>query len=144
MTTNVIHQLAGDARVPRTKEVRINLKLGTDNLTAGDSHKVFKFAKDGYVGNFAIRSDVNLDPHATPTLVLDVGDVSNPDKFIDGATALQLYAGFFTNILAETTIAGTQVLEDSFIVFDIDVGAATATAGTVTITFEYTALEIPA
>lgn len=144
--TNLIHQFAGDARAPRGFQagagpVQIELDLGTDNLNTGDVHKVFKFAKAGFVGNFAIKADTNMDSHATPTLVIDVGDVSNPDKFIDGATAAQAYAGYYTNAIAETTIAGTAVAADSFIVVDIDAGAATAVAGKLIVSFDYTQLE---
>jgi hypothetical protein len=144
--TNTIHQMAGDARFPLSMggsgqgTIKVTVDLSLANLVVDSEHKLFKFAKKGFVGNFAIVSDVNMET-AGPTLTLDVGDASNDDKFIAGATGAQVFAGYYTNALAETTIAGTEVAADSFIILSVKAAAATAVVGTVTVTFQYTALD---
>ena len=141
--TSLTHQMAGDARNGQGT-INVQLDLETGNLTTGDSHNMYKFAKAGFVSQFAIRSSVDLDPHpSTPTLIIDVGTDTDPDEFIDGATSAQAFAGFFTNTASTgtATAAGFQVAAGDFIVLDIDAGAtASAVAGTATISFKFTPL----
>lgn len=149
MTNLTNHQLAGDARNPFSfggageGTISVETDLGTVNLTTGDVHNIYKFAKAGFVSQFAIKSDVNMDPHATPTLIIDIGTDTDPDEFIDGATAAQAFAGYFTNTASTGTAteAGFAVAAGDYILIDIDAGAtASAVAGTLRVSFKYTSL----
>ena len=137
--TNLVHQLGGDAR--QTKgATRVEVALGTDNLTTGDSHSVFKFAKAGFINQVAIKSDVLMDSHATATLIIDIGTDTDVDEFIDGATAAQAFAGYFTNTASTGTAteAGFPIAAGDILVVDIDAGAATAVAGNLSVSFNFT------
>jgi hypothetical protein len=88
----------------------------------------------------AILSTTDLDTGGSPAIVLDLGDGSDTDRFIDGATIGQaggvarLGSGIATNTHANYNYAA----EDTIDVL-VQVGPATgATSGTIALALAYT------
>lgn len=148
MTNLPNHQLAGDARHPFSfggagaGPITVESNLATVNMAIDSSHKIYKFAKAGYVNQFAIKTSVLMDSHTTPTLTFDVGTAADDDEFIAGSTAALAFAGDLTNTASTGTAteAGFLVAADSYVILSIKAAAATAVAGTVSVSFKYTAL----
>ena len=155
MTNLVDHQLAGDARHPfsfggaGSGPIVVKGDWGTANLTIDSQQKIYKFAKRGYVNQFAIKSDVSMDTHATtPMLTVDVGlyDLSgtstDDDEFMAAVTAAEMYAGHTTNTASTGTAteAGFDVDEGDIVIVSVKAAAATAVAGEITVSFKYTAI----
>ncbi len=79
----------------------------------------------------------DLDSNGTPTLVLDVGDGDDTDRFIDGATVGQ--TGGITD-MSDMAMTGFGYHYDSEDTIDVLVQAAPATgatSGTITLTVSY-------
>ena len=144
MATNLPnHQYAGDARVPfafgGSGEGRVIIKSdwGTDNLTVNSEQKVWKCLKNCYVSNFALRV-TDMDSHGTPTLEWDVGTDTDDDEFIAGTgTTFGETGGYsITNVVDESTVPGFYLAAGEYIVISVHTAAATAAAGTTTLSFD--------
>jgi len=154
MTNLTDHQFAGDARHPfsfggaGSGPITVKGDWGTANLTINSQQKVYKFAKAGFVNQFAIKSDTLMDSHATPLLTVDVGiyDLSatttDDDEFMAAVTAAQMYTGHYTNTASTgtATAAGFEVEAGDIVIVSVKAAAATAVAGEITLSFQYTAI----
>ena len=150
MAARIDHQLAGDARSPFSfggqgdGRIAITTNWPAADLTAANIQKVFKFARTGRVGNFTIVADADMDTHATPTLTWQVGvdgtataTTTDPNKYMDAVTGDEAYAGHGTNVIAETTEAGSRVIAGDILTLGTLAAAATGVAGNVTIAFTF-------
>lgn len=77
----------------------------------------------------------DIDTNGTPTIVLDVGDVADPDRLIDGATVGQ--AGGTSDALVSATGQFYEYAAETIISVTVQVGAATAAAGTIELAVDY-------
>lgn len=133
------HAFAGDARNPfgnggdGAGNFVFNFDLGTDNLTAGDTYKLFKIAQPCFITDCYLEW-TDLDTNATDLLKFDVGTsgtTTNDDSImatVDEGGA----AGFSTAMVAERIA----LVVGDIIEFSIDASAATAAAGNVTLSFK--------
>ncbi len=148
MTNITDHQYAGDARIPfgfgGSGQGRILIKTAwaAENLTVNSQQVVFKALKECFVSNFALHS-TDMDTHVTPTLEFDVGQagsVDDDDEFISGSAATIGEAGGLelTNVLDESTEAGTRLAAGDTIIISVRTAAATAAAGTTYLSFDCT------
>ena len=141
MTDVTTHQMGGDARNPfgyggnGVGRVTIVTNWATTNLVADDAAVVYKADKDCIVSNFVL-SATDMDTHATPTLAIDVGITADDDEFIDASTVGQAGTTSVTNAVDESTVAGTVLVADGTIIISIETSAATAAAGTTTLSFD--------
>ena len=143
------HQYAGDARSAfafgGSGKGRINVDQdwAVANLTINSQQNIFKVAKAGWVSNFAIKTSVDMDPHATPLLTWDVGTDTDDDEFIAAATSLLAYAGVTTNTASTGTATepnGFPVAAGDYIVVSVKAAAtASGVAGTVSVAFDFVA-----
>lgn len=145
MALNTTPQYAGDARHPfgfggsGRSRIVVPVKLTASEAETTGNHNIFKCLKRGAVNNFAIWAD-DLDTHATPTIVLDVGitgvSATDTDEFIDGATVAQA-GGADVDTGIDLTSKGFEVAANDYITLGIQVAAATGAAGTVWVSFDY-------
>lgn len=154
MTNLTDHQLAGDARNPFSfggaghGAITVKADWATGNLAIDSQQKVYKFAKAGFVNQFAIKSDALMDSHATPLLTVDVGVIdlsassTDDDEFMAAVTAAEMFAGHYTNTSSTGTAteAGFEVEAGDIILVSVKAAAATAVAGEITLSFKYTSL----
>lgn len=146
MALNTSPQYAGDARIPFAfggsgrARIVVPVKFTAAEAEATGTDNIFKIAKRGVVNNFAIWAD-DLDTHATPTLVLDVGiggvSATDVDEFIDGATVAQTgVAAVAAGI--DLTSKGFVVAAGDYITLTREVGAPATkgAAGTVWVSFD--------
>ena len=147
MATRENHQFAGDARVPFSfggagnGRITITTNWPVADLTAANSQKLYKVAKAGYVSNFQIKADADMDTHATPTLTWDVGitgvTATDVDEFMAAVTGDEAFAGHDTNEVAETTELGTRVVAGDYITLATKGAGLTGAAGNVTVGFTF-------
>lgn len=150
------HQYAGDARNAFAfggsgkGRIVINQAWATGNLAVNSKQLIYRLDKPGWVSNFTLKTSVNMDPHDTPTLTWDVGTASSAgaivddDEFMAGITAALAFAGSTVNTASSGTAtapAGFAMAADTFIVVSIKAASATATAGVVSVGFDFTPYE---
>lgn len=103
--------------------------------SAADVVEMVKVPSGAIVTNVVLGAD-DLDTNGSPTIVLDVGDGSDTDRFIDGATSAQ--AGGTSAALAGTAGSfGYQYSSDDTIDITVQAGPATGATGTVRLLVEY-------
>lgn len=100
-----------------------------------DVVQMVKVPSGAIVTNVVLGAD-DLDTNGTPLIVLDVGDGSDTDRFIDGATSAQ--AGGTSAALAGTAGSfGYQYSADDTVDILVQVAPATGAVGTVRLLVEY-------
>lgn len=104
-----------------------------DVATLDKKIKVFKFNKAGFVSNFALRA---TDMDGGATLVLELGDGTTDAKYMT-TTAGQAGGLELTNVVDESTEAGSPVAADDEIEINIGTAATTGAAGTIEVSFDY-------
>ncbi len=135
------HQYGSDARVPfgfggsGSGRIKIVTDWAAANLTINDEAIVFKTDKACVVSNFALEG-TDMDTHATPTLTFDVGIAADDDEFIAASDVGQAGTTSVTNAVDESTVAGTVLAADGTIIISVKAAAATAAAGTTTLSFD--------
>lgn len=109
----------------------------TDNLGAGDQHRIFRAAQDCFVSNFVLIAD-DLDSDGSPTITLDVGTDTDDDEFIAASTVGQGGGTELTNTASTGTAteAGFPLSEGDYVIISVNAAAATAQAGNTTVHFD--------
>jgi len=137
------HQFAGDARNPfgfggdGSGNFVYNFNLGTTNLAIDSTYKMFKCAQPLFITDCFLEF-TDMDTHATPTLVFDVGIGSNDNAIMSGVVGSA--AGSSIAMVAERIALAV----DDVIEFSIKTTAATAAAGNVTLSFKLSARQAAA
>ena len=142
------HQFAGDARTPFAfggrgdGSVKIDQEWGVLNLVIASRQRVYKVLKDGWIGNFSIKASNEMDSHATPLLTWDVGVLAgvtstDVDEYMTAVTDVEALAGHGTNLVAETLEVGSRVVAGDYITVTVKASAATAVAGTISLSFQF-------
>jgi hypothetical protein len=115
------------------------ITMATTDLDLNDTFDICRLPKGARVLDI-ILSATDMDTNGTPTLVIDVGDSGDTDRFIDGATVGQgagtIRAGNVAGSAA-TLAAHTAYTAETLIYGTIATAAATAAAGTITVTVLY-------
>lgn len=120
-----------------TKLIRISLEAATTDLDATDTYKFIKLGSDTVVLAGWVNTDA-LDAHATPTWEFDIGydpdtAAADPDFFYNGAAA----ASHNTNFIAGVGAAAAPFIPDDgddYMITAVNTAAAaTAAAGTITL-----------
>jgi hypothetical protein len=107
----------------------------TAALVVNDVIQMCHVPKGAVITRIALATD-DLDTHGSPTIVLDVGDGDNTDRFIDGATIGQSSG---IQEINEVDGYGYQYAADDTIDVLVQVAPATgASSGSVKLTVEYT------
>lgn len=111
-----------------------------DGTAADDIIQMVKVPKGATILDVTLTSE-DLDSNGTPTIVLDVGDGDDPDRFIDGSNVAQ--AGGVARLGSGVAAAATDGLFYTYTAEDtIDVkvvtAAATKAAGNITLAVLYT------
>lgn len=113
----------------------------TAALAASDVIQMVKVPTGARIIEMLLAAD-DLDTNATPTIVLDVGDGGDTDRFIDGATSAQVGGGLVRLGQGLTTTAAdalgyTYTADDTIDVL-VQAGPATgATTGDIVLTVIY-------
>lgn len=109
----------------------------TAALAANDVIEMVRVPRGAVVTGVVLSTD-DLDTNGTPTIVLDVGDGSDTDRFIDGATVGQAGGTTDASNLAIAGIGYEYSAEDTIDVL-VQAGPATgATSGTISLVVYYT------
>jgi hypothetical protein len=108
----------------------------TAALALNDVIQMVKIPKGATILNVVLTAD-DLDTNGSPAIVLDVGDGSDTDRFIDGSTIAQ--GGGITNGMnVRTGFLYEYTAEDTIDVL-VQVGPGTgATSGDIKLAVEYT------
>lgn len=103
-------------------------------LVVNDVIQMVKVPAGATVLNVILQTD-DLDTNGSPAIVLDVGDGTNTDLYIDGSTIGQ--AGGIEYMNVNTALGNTYTSEDTIDIL-VQVAPATgATSGTLTLTVIY-------
>ncbi len=105
--------------------------LATTDLALNSTVALFKVPK-GFVLTSLSMTVSDMDTNGAPALVIALGDATDDDRFITGATTGQ--AGGTNTTLATAGIR-YEFTDETEIVFKATTAAATAAAGTITVDF---------
>lgn len=126
---------------PKTSGISGNLKCayGTYEITAAlalnDVIQMVRVPANATIVGVNLGTD-DLDTNGSPAIVLDVGDGSDTDRLIDGATVGQ--AGGYTSTMVMTGFGYQYTAEDTIDVL-VQVAPGTgATSGTISLAVFYT------
>lgn len=114
-----------------------------DATIDGNIKNVFKIQRNGYVSNFSLKADADMDTNVTPTLTWDVGitgvTATDADEFMAAVTGDEALAGHDTNVVDESLQLGTRVVAGDYITIGTSAtgGAATAAAGNLSLAFDF-------
>ena len=111
----------------------------TTALTTGDIINFFYLPAGATIRSASLQASVALDSNVSPTLTLDVGDSGGDNRIFDASTF-----GQGTTVAARKdnnplwASIGYQYTADTLIYGTVEAAAATAVAGSITLTVEYT------
>jgi hypothetical protein len=106
-------------------------------LALNDVIQMVKVPNGAVVSNVVLATD-DLDTHGTPTIVLDVGDGGDTDRYIDGATVGQAGGVTDSSNLAIGGIGYEYTDEDTIDILVQAAPATGATSGTLKLIVHYT------